>query len=276
MIAQYDFHRTKYGEELLIDLIRLEQLDKYITATPIHRLSYFDITVITEGTGMFSIDGSDYPIKPGTVLFTSPGQVRHWNTSTTPKGYVVIFESEFLTTFFSDTGFVEGLSIFNHPGNLELSDSDFKYLIGILESIEKEIGTTDRHMLRALLYQVLVFLNRSFKTGEKRQANRYIAGFTSLVATSHHQHRSVSYYADRLHITVGHLNSLVKRHLGVTAKQYILNRNILEAKRLLQYTTMDIDQIATALNYESTSYFIRVFRLHTNNTPLHFRRMPNP
>lgn len=276
MIAQYDFYKTKYGEELLIDLIRLEHLEKYITATPVHRLSYYDITVITEGTGTFSIDNSDHPITPGIVLFSSPGQVRHWNTSVTPKGYVVIFESEFLASFFNDTGFVEGLSIFNHPGSLELSETDFTWLTGVLESIEKEIATTDRHMLRALLYQVLVFLNRSFRASDKKQVNRYVAEFTSLVTAFHHQQRSVTFYADKLHITVGHLNSLVKLHFAVSAKQYILNRNMLEAKRLLQYTTMDVDQIATALNYESTSYFIRVFRLHTNVTPLNFRKTANP
>jgi AraC family transcriptional activator of pobA len=276
MIAQYDFYKTKYGDELLIDLIRLEHLEKYIAATPIHRLTYYDITIITEGTGTFSIDNSDHPIRQGTVVFSSPGQVRHWNISNIPKGYVVIFESEFLGRFFSDTGFVEGLSIFNHPGCLELSPIDYSHLVGVLESLEKEIGASDRHMLRALLYQILVFLNRKFNAGDKRPVNRYVAEFSNLVTTSHHLQRSVSYYADKLHITVGHLNSLVKVHFGVTAKQYILNRNILEAKRLLQYTTMDIDQVAAALNYESTSYFVRAFRLHTNVTPLHFRRLSNP
>jgi AraC-like DNA-binding protein len=276
MIAQYDFYRTKYGNELLIDLIRLENLEKYIEATPIHRLSYYDITVIAEGDGTFSIDGSDHPIVPGTVLFTSPGQVRHWNTSATPKGYVVIFENEFLAAFFSDTGFVEGLSIFNCPGSIRLSSGDFKYLVNVLEAIEREIGTSDRHMLRALLYQVLVFLNRKLSSGSKRPMNRYIQDFINLVSERHYQQRSVTYYADQLHITVGHLNSLVKLHLGVSAKQYILNRNILEAKRLLQYTTLDIDQVAATLNYETTSYFVRVFRLHTNITPLNFRKLSNP
>ena len=40
MITQYNFFRTKYGEELLIDLIHLEDLGKYIKLSPVQRLSY--------------------------------------------------------------------------------------------------------------------------------------------------------------------------------------------------------------------------------------------
>lgn len=278
MIARYDFFRTKYGEELLIDLIRLEDLERYITATPIHRLSYYDITLISDGDGTFSIDGVEHPIGQGTILFSSPGQVRKWDTNKTPKGYVVIFEDEFLTTFFNDTSFVEQLGFFNSPGGMQLERDDYYHLVSVMEAIGKEVSvlTNDRHMLRALLYQLLAFLNRKVTSNNKKHLNRYVAGFVGLVNTSHHQQRSVNYYADHLNVTVGHLNSLVKEHLGVSAKQYILNRTILEAKRLLQYTSMGVDEIATALNYESTSYFVRIFRLQTGDTPLHFRNLSNP
>jgi AraC-like DNA-binding protein len=276
MIAQYDFFRTKYGDELLIDLIQLEDLEKYIIATPVHRLMYYDITIISGGTGTFSIDGIEHRVTRGTVLFSSPGQIRRWNTSKTPRGYVVIFEQEFLTTFFNDTKFVESLSFFNSSGTLILDREDYKYLSGVLESMKREITVHDLHMLRALLYQVLIFLNRRFQSREKLSPNRYVHYFAQFVGDSYKQHRSVNYYADLLHITPGHLNSLVKQHLGVTPKQYILNRNMLEARRLLQYTTMGIDEIATTLNYESTSYFVRVFRLHTDITPLNFRKLSNP
>ena len=35
-IPQYQFRKTKYGSELLIDLIRLESLETYIRETPRH------------------------------------------------------------------------------------------------------------------------------------------------------------------------------------------------------------------------------------------------
>lgn len=69
MIIQYDFFRTKYGQELLIDLIRLEDLEKYIKASPVQRLSYYDITVITSGYGSLVIDLHEQPLEQETVFF---------------------------------------------------------------------------------------------------------------------------------------------------------------------------------------------------------------
>lgn len=286
MITQYDFFRTKYGEELLIDLIDLEDLDKYIKISPIQRLSYFDITIITEGNGTFTIDDHEQVLKQNLVFFSSPGQIRKWNTIQTPKGYVLIFEDEFLCTFFNDKQFTKQLSCFNLCGNppvVELSADDFLKLTGLLQDIKTELLSfkkNDIHILRALLYQTLIFLNRKYVAAYplilKKSSNRYIEQFVQLVETNFKQERTVEYYAQKLHITSGHLNSIVKKQYGISAKRYILNKTILEAKKLLRYTEMSIEQIADHLHYENATYFTRIFRKHTNIAPLSFRKQINP
>lgn len=135
------------------------------------------------------------------------------------------------------------------------------------------------HMLRALLYQTLILLNRKFELrfpiAQKKTTNSHIKRFVEL-ETYHRQHRTVDYYAQQLHITSGHLNSIVKDYFAISAKAYILNESILEAKRLLTYKDLSIEQITDYLNYQSTTYFIRIFKEHTNKTPLNFRRPGNP
>jgi AraC family transcriptional regulator, transcriptional activator of pobA len=286
MITQYDFFRKKYGEELLIDLIHLEDLDKYIKLSPVQRLSYYDITVITRGNGTFTIDGHEEALNQGNVFFSSPGQIRKWNTTETPQGYVLIFEDEFLCTFFDDTHFVHNLPYYNSQDNphvLQLEPNDYNQLIILLKDVQTEISSfknNDKHILRALLYQILVLLSRKFisayPASQKKQINNYVNRFIQLVDTNHRQYRAVDHYAQQLHITSGHLNSLVKDYFGINAKKYILNKNILEAKRMLQHTDMTVDQIANRLNYETTTYFVRIFRAHTNMTPLSFRKKANP
>ena len=91
MITQYDFFRTKYGDELLIDLIRLEDLDKYIRFSPVQRLTYYDITIIADGNGTFNIDGYEQDLRQGSVFFSAPGQIRKWNTSETPQRFCTDF-----------------------------------------------------------------------------------------------------------------------------------------------------------------------------------------
>src|SRR3954467_15624016 len=95
MIGKFEFSKEKYGDTLLIDLVRLESLGAYLSREPIHRLSYFDITLITGGKGAFSIDGRKTAVARGRVFPTAPGQVRQWLCAVPPRGYALIFEEEF-------------------------------------------------------------------------------------------------------------------------------------------------------------------------------------
>lgn len=284
-ITRYDFFKTKYGEELLIDLIRLEDLEKYIRLSPVQRLSYYDVTLITEGSGTFRIDTYAHRLDHGMVFFSAPGQVRKWDTSDTPRGYVLIFEEEFLGTFFNDKQFVQNLACFDlhTPAVIQLEPHDCTALVALLKDIRNEIAVfkqNDKHVLRALLYQVLTVLNRKFTSAypasDIQPPNRYINRFIQLVDTHCHQHRSVDHYARQLFVTTGHLNSLVREHLGTSAKRYILGHAMLEAKRMLLYTQYSIDEIACRMNYANASYFVRVFRQHMHMTPSHFRKAGNP
>lgn len=285
IVKKYDFFKTKYGDELLIDLIQLESLERYIIEYPTHCLSYYDVTLITGGCGSFSIDHYRYPIEPGTILFLSPGQVRQWDVELFPTGYVLLFEEEFLSCFLNDAQFVRGLKYFNigsFPPAFSLSEPDTQSLIKLFKDIKQEISTfniADKHILRALLYQVLIWLNRKynalFPDTSTKDSNRHIRLFVDLVNREFARHHSVTYYADALSITAGHLKDLCKSHLGVSAKQYIQNRAIVEAKRLLLYSDLQVCEIALRLNFDDTSYFVRQFKHSTGVTPLSFRKAKN-
>lgn len=285
-VKKYDFFKNKYGDELLIDLIPLESLEQYITEGCPHHLTYYDITLITGGKGTFCIDHYKYPIRYGTLLLSSPGQIRYWDIEQIPTGYALIFEEEFLSTFLNDSQFVSDLKYFNTcsgPPELSLFPADEQYLIKLMQDIGKEIETHshhDQHILKALLYQALVWINRkytvTYPSADTDDYNMYIRRYTKLVNKEFCKHHSVSYYADALSITTGHLNDLCKSHLGVNAKQYIQNRVMLEAKRLLLYSDLQVSRIASHLSFEDTSYFVRRFKQITGITPDIFRKAKNP
>ena len=285
-IKKYDFFKTKYGDELLIDLVRLESLEKYLIEDCPHYLTYYDITLLTGGKGFFSIDQYRYPIRENIVLFSSPGQVRYWDYELLPEGYVLLFEEEFLTCFLNDARFVKDLKYFNNwsdPPELTIEDEDFRYLIRLMQDVEQEVKTfrsNDKQILRALLCQVLIWLDRkyvsTYQSDGKKDFNRHIRQYIGLVNSQFAQQHSVSYYADALSITTGHLNDLCHACLGINAKQVIQNRITTEAKRLLLYSDIQIAEIARRLNFDDTSYFVRRFRQTTGMTPFAFRKIKNP
>jgi AraC-like DNA-binding protein len=279
----FGFSRRKYGNELLIDLIRLESLEKYNRKTPRHFLSFYDITLIQEGAGKFALDDIDFPVEPNQLYFTAPAQVREWKVAESPRGLVLIFEEEFLCSFFSDPLFVKNLSFFRNklaPPQLKLSDEQGRYLTNLLLQIEREIESSkETHLLRALLYQALAWLNNvyrlAYRLTEKPQ-NPRVVRFFQLVENHYCTEHVTSFYAEELCITPGYLNELVKSETGVSAKQYIINRLITEARRMLQFSETPVAEIAWKLGFEDSSYFVRLFRNEIGVSPLAFRKSKMP
>lgn len=56
-----------------------------------------------------------------------------------------------------------------------------------------------------------------------------------------------------------------------TAKAYILNKVIKEAKNLHNYTSLSVTEISNQLNFETPNYFVRLFRKYVGITPKQYR-----
>lgn len=283
MIKKYDFHKTKYGSELLVDLIRLETLEKYINSDRSHFLTYYDITLIQDGQGSLLLDNNVVNIQKNRIICSSPMQIRQWKINAMPKGLVLIFEDEFLSTFFNDAEFVKRLNFFHTIATepiLSLTDSKNSYIENLLLNIEKEIlhfNNRNKHILRALLYQALAWLDREYTKHKNINTvadnNNTVLRFKNLVSEFYTQKHSVNFYAEKLNISPGYLNDLIKREINISAKQFIQNRVILEAKRLLRNTPLSISEIAWKLNFNDVSYFIRAFKNKTGLTPKLYRNI---
>ncbi len=68
------------------------------------------------------------------------------------------------------------------------------------------------------------------------------------------------------------LHSIIKKATGLPPKQYIIQQRISEAKRLIATTDMPMQSIAEAVGIPDYSYFIKVFKSATGNTPTHYRK----
>ncbi len=287
-IPRYTFYKTKYGSELLVDVVELKYVKRFLTKGTVHTLTYYDITFVTEGEGNFSVDNQMHKAVPCDVLFSKPGEIRNWDTGHIVNGYALIFEDEFLSSFFKDPLFVQHLSFFNvgrKSAGLHLSNELYVRMLQLLSDIKTEIDSykqNDVHVLRALLYEALMLLDRAYQkmlsdgSTHKEASSIHISKFMERVGADLREHHSVRYYADKLCITPNYLNEIVSSALGISAKQYIQNKVMEEAKRLLVYTDFPISEIAFELHFSTVSYFVRCFRQSTGETPLAYRSIYKP
>jgi len=287
-IPQYTFYKKKYGDELLIDVVELNHIKSFLAKSSVHTLTYYDLTFITEGEGTFSIDSKSYKASPGDVFFSKPGEIRNWDIHNILNGQALIFEDEFLSSFFKDPLFVQHLSFFNlekTSSKIHLAENLYTHILELLQNIKEEIDhfkQNDEHVLRALLYEILMLLNRIYlqnteqEEESKKRHSLYLNRFIHLVDSTLKEHRSVQYYAEKLCITPNYLNELTNAAMQISSKQYIQNKVMEEAKKLLLYTDLSISEIAFELHYDTVSYFIRSFKKHQKKTPLAYRKEQKP
>lgn len=77
--------------------------------------------------------------------------------------------------------------------------------------------------------------------------------------------------ADMIHISEGHFCSLFRSATGVSTSEYIMNVRIKKARRLLQYSNMNITEISNACGFNDPNYFTRAFKKCLAKTPKQFR-----
>ena len=82
---------------------------------------------------------------------------------------------------------------------------------------------------------------------------------------------TVSYMAEKLHVSSRYLTDLLKQETGKTALELIHLYLISEAKNLLKEGKMNITEISVSLGFENPTYFSRLFKKEVGITPNIFR-----
>ncbi len=245
-----------------------------------HRKDYYFFFLVKKGGSYHWVDFLRYQVQPHCLYFTLPHQV-HLKERTEPmEGMLVAFTEEFLALC-NDTP-IKQLPILQNKSNkhaLPLTAEDEAFLDTLYEQIVAEFEAEETFKtaaLHAYIKILLVYISRIytrlFDDGKALEnGNAIFNKFSKLIDKKYNVLHHPSGYAEALHITAGHLNNAVKTHAGKTATEFIQERLLLEAKRLLFHSNLSVKEVAYALGFEDAAYFNRLFKKGAGVTPLHFR-----
>ncbi|WP_121965757.1 AraC family transcriptional regulator [Myroides sp. N17-2] len=227
-----------------------------------HRHSFFSLVWFTKGSGFYVIDFEEYEIKPDRIFLISPKQVHNWDYSENSKGYILTI----------DYAFGKELDINHISLYLDIKDR-YKELLQVvffdlIENFQKAGNLTiDIQYVYKQLERFITQNQLKYNT-----ANSQLTELKILLAKNQQSLYTVEQYATKLNISTEQLNTLCKTHTGISAKQFILDLKITEAKRQLIYTTNNINEVAYNLGFVDSSYFSRIFKKKTNLSPSLFLR----
>ncbi len=249
----------------LYHVCSLEKTDLSHLSWP-HKRDFYSIFWFMEGHGFNVIDFTEYIIAPNRLFLTSPEQIHNWTYHSNVRGYVLMFDKVVAAQLGID---------FTSPF-VDICVNDIPLLELVVENaISKKTGSNIE--LDLLYFYSLIVDNiakRNTAEGNTAERNFDPGGlntlfreFKELILTNDQKIQSIDQYADTLHISLASLNDICQNFAGSSAKQFLLELKIAEAKRLLIYSRLNVSDIAYQLGFEDASYFTRLFRKKTSLSP---------
>lgn len=273
----------------------------------LHRHDFYEVFWLSGAGGYFS-DFRHYALSGRTLVFVSPGEVHRWDaaprvrlgvtgqsrkepslTSPSLTGSMVAF-----TQAFYDGADPPPSSLLHHPfwfvtetpPLLVLDDLDAARVDRVWELlVEEATPSSDRDdVARALLRSLFHLAGRAYRrrfqvdahaneapAGASGRTRPVMREFCLSMERHVRDHLSVTEYARLLGVTPDHLGAVALQAKGRTAGELIRARLLLEAKRLLVDTSLNVSEIAYGLGFKDPAYFSRFSRRLTGVAPGEFR-----
>jgi AraC family transcriptional regulator, transcriptional activator of pobA len=251
-----------------------------------HRHNYYEILFFEEGQGFHEVDFRTYAVSAPSIHFLPPGKVHLLTPTADCRGYIIAFSEGFYSFYgtpqsvpLSEVPFFQ--SGMPEPA-LPLDPASQRYFRHLLENMVTdflESASDSRGLLGTYLHLFLQKCLRLYdqplgplpEVPSSRSSSDLTGRFRELVEKNFLQLHAVQQYATALDVSPDYLSKVVKKQLGVPAGEYILDKLLLEAKRLLVFTQMSSKEIAYHIHLEDPSYFGRLFKRKTGLTPNEYR-----
>jgi AraC family transcriptional regulator, transcriptional activator of pobA len=129
---------------------------------------------------------------------------------------------------------------------------------------------TDPDLILAHLNSLLTEINTAYFSVGKNPADEKLSkyiDFKIFVENNLTDHPTVQAIAEELALNTNSLYQIVKHYSGLSPKEFMINRLILEARRRLYYgESSSVKELAFELGFNDPDYFSRLFKKVTGTT----------
>lgn len=240
----------------------------------------YGLGVTYSGEGdVFKIGSADFTVKAGSLTTVGPGLVCQWAGNYTAEHDTIYFTEELFGNMKTNS-FLQSLSFFFHGGHhvIGLTEEQLKKMTALFDLL-KELKE-EKEAIPGIVYAIIM-LASSFHAGHNGSSQntgssnreKVTSAFRKLVAEHFPEHKEVAYYALQLNITPKYLSEILQVEVGKSAKAFIDEYVIMEAKSLLKQTSLSIQEISHWLGYDDASHFGKSFKKLAGSTPGEYRKL---
>lgn len=250
------------------------------------RLNALTIGVGTEGETSLTSNLQEFRLKKDSLFIFSPKHILQVQSNNRFKAHLIVIAPDFLKRINIDTKRMMPLFLqFGSLPCMELTHAESQSLRSFISMVEQELKGSETDfsseiiggLIAATIYKVGDILTHYLTEHPEvdspihNRAEEYFRQFTELLGEHYKHERSVGFYARQLCITPKYLTTLIKRISGKSVSEWIDNYVILEAKTLLKYSNMSVQEIAYYLNFPNQSFFGSYFKRNAGMSPSQYK-----
>ncbi|MDR7332149.1 helix-turn-helix domain-containing protein [Roseateles asaccharophilus] len=239
------------------------------------------LLLIERGRAIVRIDSDELTLPAPALVWVPPLTVHGFRFLPDTAGHVVTLERDWLHELLSPRG--GGWAELEHPRALQLArrGQAFKALQPLVAGLGLEYRGTQRWRAQALegaMLQLASWVARQpalaqapVASGADGRSAQHLARYREQVEKHFRSQPELGVLVEPLGITPAQMNRICRAQLRCSALDLLHQRLLLEAKRELGYTTLQVRQISDALGFSDPAYFTRFFRRLAGRSPREWR-----
>ena len=252
-----------------------------------HGHQFLAIVYFERGGGLQRVGSREWEVREGDLFVIAPGETHDVSELGGAEGWLVEFSADAVESYGATSSF---LSWHTNPllypfvrssggevARFEVPGEDRPEWSRRLRRMASELRTKDsgfREAVGAYLELILVDvarLARDVVEGLRVQEQPALAGVFQFIEEHYAEPISLKDVARAVNLSPGYLTTFVRRRTGRTVLEWIHERRMAEARRLLVETDESVERIGARVGYDDPTYFARRFRSAHKTTPASWR-----
>ncbi len=238
--------------------------------TNLHWHDYYEMEIITGGSGFYYINGAKFPLTRGSAYLVTPVDFH------LIEGEFDIYNIAFNESLISEAVMNMIISL-NPAAVVSFEEEEFLLIESALGALNSEYQKNEvlrDYALKALLDFILIRYLRKVGSGEKDQYRSDVAVMrvVSYIKFNFKNKLTLSQAAEAVHLTSNYVGEIFAKKMGVSFNTYLMQTRLNYAKNLLLRGNCTIEEVAFSSGFGSQTYFSDCFRKEFGYTPTSFKR----
>ncbi|MFA4870433.1 MAG: helix-turn-helix domain-containing protein [Pedobacter sp.] len=251
------------------------------------RPSNFAFICVYGGELVMNVNNGYSECKPGSLIFLSPHNIYKIESYSGDLNlFILSIDRERIRSRISfkfNRYDVYQIAQLENNHLVKVDEAEFKHLLQLMQLALYYISKDDKRrfdedILTGIIVSIIYIITDFLLTGQqilKRKNLRkeeVAMSFIELVSKNFRVHKDLSFYADKLSISIKYLSNCVREITKSPPTTFITDMLMNEAKGLLLDPQATVGQISDVLGFSDQYAFGKFFKKHTGASPTNYRR----